>query len=67
MVRRIRVRTLNVEGSMTHSVFSVIFGGMGLVNVGTSLSPIEGGWLSIIDTLDLEEDLIFILSILGSN
>ena len=57
----------SADGSPDASVFGVIFGVMGLVNVGTSLSPIEGSALSIVDTLDLQEDLVLVLSLLGSS
>ena len=38
---------------------------MGLINVGTSLSPVEGGGFRIIDALDLQEDLVFVLCFLA--
>ena len=56
---------VDIERTITHSVFGVIFGGMGLINVGTSLSPVEGGGFRIIDALDLQEDLVFVLCFLA--
>lgn len=49
-----------------YSVFGVALQGVSLVNVGNSLSEIERSLEGVINTLDLKESLVFVLSDLGS-
>jgi len=49
------------------SISGVILGGAGLVDVSDSLSVVELSISSIIDTLDLQKDLVGVLSVLSSS
>jgi len=57
------------SGDLTEdgSVFSVVLQGLGLVDVSNSLTEVERSVVGIIDTLDLQQSLVFVLDDLGSS
>jgi len=49
------------NSSPNSSVFGVVLSAVSLVDVGSSLTPVEHGGSSIVDTLDLQKSLIAVL------